>query len=75
MSKQLKRIQARARALARSGRFFGWPPLEFELRFEEGYSEAQDWLDRATTRDELDRVCREARKRRLNALDSASKAA
>jgi hypothetical protein len=60
MSK-LKRIQSRARKLARSGKFYGWPPLEFELRFEDGFSEARDWLYTATTRDELDRICQEAR--------------
>jgi hypothetical protein len=63
---ELKRIQARARELARSGRFFGWRPLEFELSFEEGFSEARDWLDRATTQEELDRICRKARTRRLS---------
>ena len=60
MSK-LKRIQARARELARSGRFFGWAPIAFELRFEDGFAEARDWLYRAATRDELDRLCRKAR--------------
>jgi hypothetical protein len=57
-------IQARARELARSGNFYGWPPLEFELRFEDGYSEAREWLQRPATRDELDRMCQAARKRR-----------
>ena len=60
MSK-LKRMQAKARALARSGRFFGWTPIAFELRFEDGFEDARDWLHRATTRDELDRLCQEAR--------------
>jgi len=40
----LKRIQARARELARSGKFHGWRPISFELRFEKGYEEARDWL-------------------------------
>jgi len=39
MSK-LKRLQSRARELARSGKFYGWPPLVFELRFE-------DWIFRS----------------------------
>ena len=30
-------FKAKARALARSGHFYGLPPLEFELRFEEGF--------------------------------------
>jgi len=29
----LKRIQAKARELARSGKFHGWRPIAFELRF------------------------------------------
>ena len=60
MSK-LKRIQALARKLARSGRFFGWAPIAFELRFEDGFDDARDWLYRAATRDELDRLCQEVR--------------
>ena len=60
MSK-LKRVQARAREMARSGRFYGWPPIAFELRFEDGFEDAREWLYRAATRDELDRLCREAR--------------
>ena len=30
-------FKVKARALARSGHFYGLPPLEFELRFEEGF--------------------------------------
>ena len=60
MSK-LKRVQARAREMARSGRFYGWPPIAFELRFEDGFEDAREWLYRAATRDELDRLCRQAR--------------
>ena len=74
MSK-LKCIQAKARELARSGKFYGWPPLEFELRFEDGFSEAREWLHRPATRDELDRICQEARKRHLILQDSANEAA
>jgi hypothetical protein len=65
MSK-LKHIQARARELARSGKFFGWRPLKFELRFEDGFAEAREWLRRASTQEELDRMCRKARTRRLS---------
>jgi hypothetical protein len=60
MSK-LRRIQARARELAQSGEFYGWPPIAFELRFEDGFEEAREWLYRAATRDYLDRICQEAR--------------
>ena len=74
MSK-LKRIQAKARELARSGKFYGWRPIEFELLFEDGISEARDWLHRLATQDELDRICRKARTRRLNAQGSADQAA
>jgi hypothetical protein len=44
MSKQLQRIKARARELARSGRFIGWRPVAFELKFEPGFAEASDWI-------------------------------
>jgi hypothetical protein len=33
----LERIQAKARELARSGKFYGRRPIAFELRFEAGY--------------------------------------
>ena len=58
---KLRHIQARARKLARSGKFHGWSPIVFELRFEKGFNEAREWLYKATTRDELERICREAR--------------
>ena len=57
----LERIQARARELARSGKFHGWRPIAFELRFEAGYEEARQWLHDAIVRDELDRLCQIAR--------------
>jgi hypothetical protein len=57
----LKRIQAKARELARSGQFHGWRPIAFELRFEEGYEEAREWLYSAAIQDQLDRLCRIAR--------------
>ena len=63
MSK-LEEFRAKARELAKSSNFYGWPPLEFELRFEEGYSDAREWLHLPSTRDELDRICQAARKRR-----------
>lgn len=59
--KKLKRIQARARELARSGRFHGWRPIAFELRFENGFAEVREWLYAPSTQDELDRICQAAR--------------
>jgi hypothetical protein len=64
MSK-LKGIQVKARKLARSGTFYGWRPIEFELQFEEGFSEAREWLYSSATQDELHDICRGARERRL----------
>jgi hypothetical protein len=58
---KLKRIQARARELARSGKFHGWRPIAFELRFEDGFEEAREWLYAPSTQDELDRICQTAR--------------
>ena len=49
----LERIQAKACELARSGKFHGWRPIAFELRFEEGHLEAREWLHNAATQDEL----------------------
>jgi hypothetical protein len=57
----LKRIQMRARELARSGKFHGWRPVAFELRFEGGYEEGREWLHSAPVRDELDRLYNIAR--------------
>ena len=56
----LKRIQARARELARSGKFHGWRPIPFELPFEEGYEQTREWLHDAAVRD-VDRLCQAAR--------------
>ena len=55
--RKLNSFKAKARALARSGYFYGLPPLEFELSFEDGFSEAREWLDHPTTREELERLC------------------
>ena len=70
MSK-LKSIQRKARELARSGRFFGWRPIAFELGFEDGFAEARDWLYRVSTRDELDLLCRKARRAKDEAATDA----
>ena len=40
----LKRVQARALALARSGKFAGWRAIAFELRFEPDCLEGLDWF-------------------------------
>jgi hypothetical protein len=63
----LKRLQARARELARSGQFHGWRPLAFELRFEPGYEHAREWLHNPAVRDQLDRLCQAARSSRNEA--------
>jgi hypothetical protein len=63
MSEKLRRFQARARELAQSGKFNGCSPLTFELQFEEGFTEAFQWVYDASTRAELDSICREARAR------------
>jgi hypothetical protein len=70
MSK-LRAFQARARALARSGSFYGLLPLEFELRFEDGFEQARDWLADGDVREELDHMCREARQRGLARKNAA----
>lgn len=62
-SELLLRVQERARALAQSGKFFGWRPVVFELSFEPGYREAFEWLFSPSTREELDSLCSRARER------------
>jgi hypothetical protein len=52
----LERFQEKARRLARTGKFFGVLALEFELRFEPEYSGASHWLNKMSTRTELDRL-------------------
>ena len=54
--RKLDSFKAKARALARSGYFYGLPPLEFELSFEEGFHEAREWLELASTREELEHL-------------------
>ena len=61
--RKLNSFKAKARALARSGYFYGLPPLEFELSFEEGFHEAREWLAQSSTREELERLCQESRAR------------
>jgi hypothetical protein len=61
--RNLNSFKAKARALARSGYFYGLPPLEFELSFEEGFNEARAWLEKPSTREELERLCQTAREK------------
>jgi hypothetical protein len=73
MSETLERMQRRARELARSGKFAGWQPVVFELQFEAELKEAFQWLHDTSiedaflwlhspaTKQELDRLCCEAR--------------
>ena len=73
MNETLERMQARARELARSGKFSGWRSVAFELQFEPGLKEVYQWLHSASVDDaflwlhspkakaELDRLCDEAR--------------
>ena len=42
--RKLNSFKAKAFDLARSGYFYGLPPLEFELSFEDGFNEAREWL-------------------------------
>jgi hypothetical protein len=62
MSK-LRDIQCKARELAQSGTFYGWRPIEFVLLFEDGISDAREWLYDAAT----DLLCRKAKAPRLAA--------
>ena len=62
--RKLDSFKAKARALARSGYFFGLRPLEFELSFEEGFDEAREWLELASTKEELECLCEELRANR-----------
>ena len=61
MSDQLSKVQARARALAQSGKFAGWKAIAFELKFDPGYQEASQWLFSLATREEIDLLCNRAR--------------
>jgi len=73
MSEILVRIQERAHELAGSGKFSGWRSVAFELQFEPSLKEAFQWLHGASiedafqwlyspaTKEEVDRLCDEAR--------------
>ena len=51
----------RAYELARSGKFSGWIVVEWELRFNEGFPEALQFLDDPFIRTEIDELCDKAR--------------
>jgi hypothetical protein len=72
MSEDLKRIQDRARELARSGKFIGSRAVAFELQFEPGYAQAFRWIHSLETQDELDNLCSEARTRLSRTAPSAA---
>ena len=59
--RKLDSFKAKARALARSGYFYGLPPLEFELCFEKGFEEAREWLKQPSTKEKLARLCQASR--------------
>jgi hypothetical protein len=40
----LERSQAKASQLVKSGKFHGWSPIAFELRFEDGFEEAREYV-------------------------------
>jgi hypothetical protein len=73
MSETLERMQKRARELAYSGKFASWRAVAFELQFEPDLKEAFQWLHNGSvedafmwlhspaTKQELDRLCYEAR--------------
>jgi hypothetical protein len=67
MSETLKRVQARAREIAQSGKFNGWRAVAFELQFEPGFFDAYEWIYSPSTKEELESLCREARTRRPHA--------
>ena len=61
MNEVLEHVQARARELARSGKFSAGRAVAFELQFEPGFTEAFHWIYSLSGQEELDRLCSEAR--------------
>ena len=64
MSDSVQRVQARARELAKSGKFSGWRAVAFELQFEPGFFDAYGWIYSPSTKEELEALCQETRRRR-----------
>ena len=56
-----QRMWHRAYELARSGKFSNWLTIEWELRFNEGFPEALQFLDDPFIQTELDELCDQAR--------------
>ena len=56
-----ERMWRRAYELARSGKFPGWITIEWELRFNEGFPEALQLLNKPFIRAELNELCDQAR--------------
>ncbi len=72
MKDALEQMQRCAREFARSGKFIGWRSVVFQLQFEPGLEEAFwrhsasgedafEWLHSPVTKEEIDRLCFEAR--------------
>ena len=61
-----ERMWKLAYEMARSGDYGGWWAIEVELR-SLGYSRARQLLDTERTREEMDRLCAKAQKRRVRA--------
>ncbi len=62
-----ERIMSRAREYARSGDHTGWLSVEGALSMEFGSRRPNYLLDNYRTREELDRMCKEARKDKTGA--------
>lgn len=62
---QLEYAKHRASELAQTGRFMDWLTIEFHLRFEEGCPRVRAALGDESIREELTRLCWEARSNTL----------
>ena len=56
-----ERMWRRTYEMARSGKFPSWITIEWELRFNEGFPEALQFLDDPFIRVEIDKLCEQAR--------------
>ncbi len=61
-----ERMWALARKFAQSGKYNGWLDIEHELRLQ-GFPRARQLLDDDVARENLDRICAEARKDKTGA--------
>jgi len=64
-AEQIEYAKHRATELAQTGRFVDWLTIEFHLRFEEGCPRVQAALSDQHIREELNRLCWEARSSNL----------